>query len=79
MRSSTLPTGAASARGIPLVKLTTHKRIAARQNLVVRAEGKIVREYNENDDKISVPGNEGNASGDPNSVYADELPPVRIE
>ena len=60
----------------------THKRPAARQSLVVRAENKVVREYREGDDTIVVTGAQGGSAeqpqeGKPASEFADEQPEVR--
>jgi hypothetical protein len=53
----------------------------ARSSLRVRAEGpKVVREYREGDDSVSVNRGSapaGDAQGDPKALYADELPEVR--
>lgn len=65
--------------GLRSAPLTTHAttKKPTRHSFSVRAENKVVREYREGDDDVTVPGSaEDKPAGNPQSVYADELPPV---
>jgi len=79
MLSVVLPTNRPTALVAIPVATTHSNRCQARQRLVVRAEGKVVREYNEENDEVTlVSGSEQEPAGNPNSVYADELPQVSV-